>query len=311
MTSEVGETVSIVIPLHNEEGNVAPLVDALASVREGGWEVVFVDDGSSDGTLDQLRIALQRFDWIRVVVLQSRRGQAVALKAGFDHAAGQLLITMDGDLQNDPQDIKLIVDRLRKGAEFVIGRRLDRCDRWLDRKLPSWIANRLITWSLRVPFRDIGCGLRGYRKHVVTKLWWWNEFHRYASILAFHLGFSTDEVEVQSHPRLHGKAKYGLGRIGRILRDLTVLLAFTQARGRASSLVGPLLGVGLLVCLILPIALELVESSDFAIRVGSAVTGTVLASWLYFRMYCFRFYAVALWKQREERSYEVRDLLGR
>lgn len=310
MTPSERETVSIVIPLHNEEGNVAPLVSALAQVREPGWNVVFVDDGSNDGTFVQLREVAAAHDWIGVVVLKRRVGQAAALKAGFDHAKGELLVTMDGDLQNDPADIGLIVEQLRGGAGFVIGRRMERRDRWLDRKLPSWIANRLITWSLRVPFRDIGCGLRGYRRSLVEQLWWWNEFHRYASIIAFHLGERTVEVDVQSHPRIHGKAKYGLGRIGRILRDLVVLLAFTKSRASVTSVIDRYLWVAALCATVTPGLLEFLGFTSLALRGGIMALAATLVAWLGFRHYSYRYYANALWGGRVGKGYQVEHLIG-
>ena len=302
--------VSIVIPLHNEVGNVAPLVEALAGVLQDGWNVVFVDDGSTDDTLQHLRVFQRQYDWIVVVVLNERVGQAAALKAGFDHSNADLLVTMDGDLQNDPRDIHLIVEKLKEGVEFVIGRRMDRHDRWLDRKLPSWIANRLITWSLRVPFRDIGCGLRGYQRKVVVRLWWWNEFHRYASILAYHGGFSTAQVEVRSHARIHGKAKYGLGRIGRILRDLVVLLSFTHARKRWSVAVNWLLGPAVVLSFAAPTVLAGFGVGHPLMTLAGLLLGTIFTGWLAFRVYCFRYYASALWRARTHVGYLVKEKLG-
>ena len=281
--------VSIIVPLHNEVDNVEPLIHALSTVMKSGWEAVFVDDGSLDGTLGKLRTLAAQHPWCRIVVLSARSGQAAAMNAGFSRAKGRFLITMDGDLQNDPRDIPRVLAELEAGHDFVIGRRQDRKDRAITRKLPSLIANRLLTLSLGVPFRDIGCGLRGYRREVVERLWWFGEMHRYASILSFRLGFRTKEIPVTHHPRTAGVAKYGLGRIPRILRDLTLLLLITGRGRKMGRYFGPLGIVFSFGSLIYRGILE--HGPPLWLEILFPTCAALSLVWFWFTGYCYSFYA--------------------
>lgn len=299
--------VSLVIPLHNESENVGPLIQAIANVRREDWEAVFIDDGSTDDTLSKLRFLGGQHQWIRIVVLQQKSGQAAAIFAGVQHAKSDLLVTLDGDLQNDPADIQKIVAELDAGNDFVIGRRVKRQDTAITRKIPSFIANRLITWSLGVPFRDIGCGLRGYRREVVDRLWWFGEMHRYASILAHLQGFRTKEIDVSHHPRTAGTAKYGLGRIPRIVRDLTMLLSLTGRAWALSGVLAPLCLLSLLISLFWANRSPDGLPTWFGLLTALLCGSTVL--WLWFVNYVSGFYMTRFGRSRWKPWYEVKEVV--
>lgn len=312
MASETGRAlqpfrVSVIIPLHNEAENIGPLIQVIAKERQLDWEVIFVDDGSTDGTLSYLRTLGGGYPWVRIVVLDRRSGQAAALHAGFAHAQGEFLITIDGDLQNDPADIPKILAELEGGNDFVIGRRTARKDRMLDRRLPSAIANRLLTTLLRVPFRDIGCALRGYRRPVVERLWWWGELHRYASILSYAQKFRTVEIPVNHRPRNAGTAKYGLGRIPRIVRDLTMLLAVT-GRGFPLSFAAGILAA-LSVAVLFCSAQAEPGAAQIVARSSAAAILSLFIAWSLFTNWAYRFYVRGFGRSKFDPAYTVREVL--
>ena len=216
--------ISIVIPLHNEADNVAPLhaklieaVDAL----ETPCEIVYVDDGSGDETFANLR-AVASTDK-RVVLIRFRRnfGQTAAIAAGVKQAAGDIIILMDADLQNDPDDIALLLDQMRKGYDVVSGWRRDRQDPFLNRRLPSIVANWLIARLMGVPLHDLGCTLKAYRSDVIKNIPLYGEMHRLIPIYAASMGANITEVPVRHHSRLYGRSKYGgWMRTFKVLLDL-------------------------------------------------------------------------------------------
>ncbi len=228
------QLLSVVIPMKDERANVGPLVqrlrEALASVAS--WEAVFVDDGSRDGTHLELQSHADFDPRIRLVRLRRNFGQSAALQAGFDHAQGDVIATMDGDLQNDPADIPLMLAKLDEGYDAVLGERTRRQDRMLLRKLPSWCANWLLRRFLGIPFRDFGCTLRVMRRDVVDGLQLYGEMHRFITALAVQQGAYVAQVPVQHHPRTAGKSKYNITRTVRVILDaLTVkFLASYQTR---------------------------------------------------------------------------------
>ena len=215
--------VSVVVPVYNEEDNVGPLLESIRDVMEGlgrPWELILVDDGSIDRTAERLREAAPRFPALRVVRLRGNFGQSAALAAGFDLARGAVVVTMDGDRQNDPADIPRLLDKLKEGYDVVSGWRVDRQDPFLTRRVPSRFANALISWITGVHLHDYGCALKAYRREIVRDIALYGEMHRFLPALARWVGAAIGEIPVGHWPRGSGASKYGLGRTVRVLLDL-------------------------------------------------------------------------------------------
>ena len=214
--------ISVVIPVFNEADNVADLHRELTASLEGygrPYEVLFVDDGSRDQTLARL-VEIERADpRVRVLRLRRNFGQTAAFSAGFDHARGDVVVTSDGDLQNDPADIPRLVARLDDGFDMVCGWRRDRQDN-ASRKVPSRFANRLISWATGVHLNDYGCSLKAMRSEVVRGMRLYGEMHRFIPAIASWMGVSIDEMPVNHRARTRGTSKYGIGRTLRVLLDL-------------------------------------------------------------------------------------------
>ncbi len=229
----IGNSLSVVVPVFNEAANAAPLVSGIVeAVRPLGipFELIVVDDGSSDGTPDVLRELIEPNPELVVIRLRRNFGQASALQAGFDRARGDIIVTLDGDLQNDPRDIPRLLERLRAGADVVSGWRVNRQDAMVVRKIPSWLANQLIRWVTRVPIHDQGCSLKGYRREVIERLDLYSDLHRFITILTMPQGAAIEEIEVRHHPRVAGESKYGLSRVLKVMVDLTAILMLTRFR---------------------------------------------------------------------------------
>lgn len=233
--------LSVVVPVYNEEQNVAPLAaairDALADVPS--WELLLVDDGSIDGTL-QVAAAVSAVDpRVRVVPLARNYGQTQAMQAGFDEALGEVVVSLDGDLQNDPGDIPLLLAKLDEGYDLVAGYRQRRQDALLTRKVPSWVANRIIRAITRVDIRDNGCSLKAYRRWTLERMHLYSDMHRFLPALAAATaGARIAEIPVRHHPRRFGKSKYGLSRILKILTDLLTITLISWFRERPLQLFG-------------------------------------------------------------------------
>jgi glycosyltransferase involved in cell wall biosynthesis len=214
--------ISVVVPLFDEVDNVADLHRELTLALEAmgrPYEILLVDDGSRDGTLDRLRELEARDRRVRVLCLRRNFGQTAAFSAGFDHARGAIVVTSDGDLQNDPADIPALVARLEQGYDMVCGWRRERRDP-IGRRLPSWFANKVISWSTGVHLHDYGCSLKAIRYEVVKGLKLYGEMHRFIPAIASWMGVAIDEMPVNHRPRTRGSSKYGLGRTLRVLLDL-------------------------------------------------------------------------------------------
>ena len=214
--------LSVVVPLKDERENVRPLVERVReALRDSGsWELVLVDDGSTDGTFAELEIVASNEARVKVVRLRRNFGQSAATQAGLDAAAGDIIVTMDGDLQNDPQDIPRLVAKLDEGYDAVLGQRMGRQDKFLLRKVPSLCANLLIRKVLGVPFKDFGCTLRAMRREVTDGLILYGEMHRFITAIVIQQGAKVAQVPVRHHPRTAGKSKYNLTRTIRVLLDL-------------------------------------------------------------------------------------------
>jgi len=215
--------LSVVVPVHNEEASLPELVARLEAVLGGlaaGSEVIVVDDGSTDGTFAMLRRLHAENPRVLAIRLRTNFGQSAALAAGFDAAKGEVVVTMDGDLQNDPADIPALLAKLEEGYDVVSGWRRPRRDPFWRRRLPSILANWLISRITGVTLHDYGCALKAYRREVLEHVELYGEMHRFLPALAKWVGAAVTEVPVRHHPRRQGRSKYGLGRTPRVLLDL-------------------------------------------------------------------------------------------
>ncbi len=218
--------ISVFLPVYNEEPNLPPLqakLDQALSALGRTAEIIYVDDGSTDDSLRVLRELAAKDPRIRVVALRRNYGQTAAMAAGIDAATGRVLIPMDADLQNDPADIIRLLDKLDEGYDVVSGWRKDRKDKLFTRKIPSMIANRLISWIGGVPLHDYGCSLKAYRRESLEDVRLYGEMHRFIPIYASWAGARVSEIPVEHHPRTMGKSKYGLSRTVKVVFDLITI----------------------------------------------------------------------------------------
>jgi glycosyltransferase involved in cell wall biosynthesis len=237
--------LSVVIPVKNERENVRPLVERVtAALRGYSWELILVDDGSTDGTDAEL-IAAATDPRIKVVRLRRNFGQSAATQAGFDAAQGEVIATLDGDLQNDPADLPALLAKLDDGYDAVLGLRANRQDKVLLRKLPSWCANWLIRKLLHIPYKDFGCTLRVMRRDLVQGLSLYGEMHRFITALILQQGARVTQAPVRHHPRTAGQSKYTLSRTVRVVLDLLTVKFLASYQTRPMHLFGGL-GLGLL-----------------------------------------------------------------
>ena len=234
MNEIMKETLSILIPVFNEEDNISPLYDRLAkALQKAGrpYEILFIDDGSSDGSLEVLLDISQKNPNVRVISFSRNFGQTAALSAGIDFSRGEILIPMDGDLQNDPEDILALLQKIEEGYDVVSGWRKDRKDPFLTRRLPSMIANKLISFIGGVRLHDYGCMLKAYRRDILKNIRLYGEMHRFIPIYAQWIGARVFEIPVNHFPRRHGSSKYGMSRVIKVILDLMVvkfLLSYSQ-----------------------------------------------------------------------------------
>ena len=233
-----GMKLSVVITVYNEEQNISPLFERLGEALSGiDHEVIVVDDGSKDGTLSELKAhAAPR---VKIVRLQRNYGQTAAMAAGIDQALGECIATMDGDLQNDPLDLPMMLDVMEQGGyDVVAGNRKNRKDAMVIRKIPSLLANALIRNMSGVHIHDYGCSLKLFKRDIAKNLGLYGELHRFIPILAQLQGANIAEVDVRHHPRVHGKSKYGLGRTLKVMSDLLLMIFFQKYAQRPMHLFG-------------------------------------------------------------------------
>ncbi|WP_461830221.1 glycosyltransferase family 2 protein [Aquifex sp.] len=215
--------ISIVIPAYNEEENIPILYERLKKVLENlgeDYEIIFVDDGSTDRTYEILKEIAQKDKKVKVIRFRRNFGQTAAMYAGFEHAKGDVIITMDADLQNDPEDIPRLLEKMKEGYDIVSGWRKDRKDPFFSRKLPSMIANWIISKVTGVHLHDYGCTLKAYRADIAKQYRLYGDMHRFLPALAKRFGAKITEIPVKHHPRLYGKSKYGIGRTIRVILDI-------------------------------------------------------------------------------------------
>lgn len=213
--------LSVIIPVYDEKENLKPLHQSLSeALREQSYEIVYVDDGSQDGSLEVLEeIVREDPQHAQVIELRRNFGQTAAIAAGLDHSSGDVIVTIDADQQNDPADIPLLLEKIESGYDVVSGWRVDRQDK-LSRKIPSRVANWLISRVTGVPLHDYGCTLKAYRREVLQGFRLYGEMHRFIPAYAGWVGAKMVEIPVRHHPRRHGKAKYGLERTLKVVLDL-------------------------------------------------------------------------------------------
>jgi glycosyltransferase involved in cell wall biosynthesis len=229
--SETNPEISVIVPVYNEAPNIEPLVmRLLESLKSIGrrFEIILVDDGSTDESHDILKVLQSGIPELRVVIFRRNFGQSAAMTAGFDYARGEIIVSMDGDLQNDPKDISRLISKLEQDYDIVSGWRKDRKDPFVSRRLPSILANWLIGCTTGVRLHDYGCSLKAFRKDVAKNLLLYGDLHRFIPVLANSYGAKIAEVEVAHHQRQHGKSKYGIGRTYRVLLDLILMLFFQK-----------------------------------------------------------------------------------
>ncbi len=237
--------LSVVVPVMNEEQNIKPLIEAIEdALKDIDYEVIFVDDGSSDNTVNEIKKwANER---VKLLVLNRNYGQTIAMAAGFDAAKGELIAPIDGDLQNDPRDIPIMMKKLEdEGWDVVAGIRANRQDGMLLRKIPSKIANYIIRKSTGVYLNDYGCTLKVFKKDVAKNLGLYGELHRFIPVLAALYGAKMTQMPIRHHPRRFGKSKYGIGRTFKVISDLLLMLFFQKYATKPMHLFGSL-GFGML-----------------------------------------------------------------
>ena len=245
--------ISIVVPVFNEAENVRPLYEAVElAMSDAGyaWEIIFVDDGSTDGTYNALKDLHSQSGSIKIVRFRRNFGQTAAMVAGFDHTRGEIIVTMDGDLQNDPADIPMLVGKLEEGYDLVCGWRKDRKDKLISRRIPSVIANWLIGFVTGVRIHDNGCSLKAYRAATIKKVPLYSELHRFIPAMATLTGARITEIVVGHHACQFGKSKYGIARVWKVALDIITVKMLSGFSSR------PVLWFGLvsMACLVLALA---------------------------------------------------------
>lgn len=265
--------VSVVVPVFNERDNLPELHTELNSALRGQvYELVFVDDGSTDGGIEALgRMVESDPEHVRVVELRRNFGQTAAIAAGIDHAAGDVIVLIDADLQNDPADIPRLLAKIQEGYDVVSGWRVRRKDTFLTRTLPSRVANALISWVTGVPLHDYGCTLKAYRKEILQGFRLYGEMHRFIPAYAGQVGARIAELPVNHSPRRHGVTKYGLERTLKVVLDLFTVKFLVSYANKPIYLFG---GAG--IALILPSLLVLVFLFVRRVWFGATVLGSPL-----------------------------------
>ena len=279
--------LSIVSPVYNEHDNIPLLYDEVSAAMKNipDWEFILVDDGSSDNSMEELiKIAEKDPEHVKVIALRRNFGQTAAIAAGVDHASGEIIVLIDADLQNDPADVPMMLEKIEEGYDLVSGWRRRRQDT-LSRRLPSTIANRIISRVTGVDLHDYGCTLKAYRREVITGIRLYGEMHRFIPALANTVGARICEVEVNHHPRRFGKPKYGLERTAKVVLDLFTVKFLSSYANKPIYMFGGsgllLSTVGFLILLFLAIRrifwkISVVASPWFNIGIMIFILGFVL-----------------------------------
>jgi glycosyltransferase involved in cell wall biosynthesis len=262
--------LSLVVPVYNEEENLHLLFEAIHHILDAyqnSWEVIFIDDGSRDKSLEVLKeLAGKDSEHVRVVVFRRNFGQTAAIAAGIDHASGEVIVLLDADMQNDPADIPMLLAKLDEGYDVVSGWRKERKDNAVTRNLPSHIANWLISAVTGVHLHDYGCTLKAYRREVLVGFRLYGEMHRFIPVYAHAVGAKITEVVVHHHPRRFGKAKYGLERTIKVLLDLFTVKFLLSYSAKPIYLFGGT-GIGLMLVSALTLLIIAIRRVFFAVSV--------------------------------------------
>ena len=311
--------ISVIIPVYNEEANLPELKSVLDEVMQSNhydWEAVLVDDGSRDNSAKVLESFVQADPaHYHAVILRRNFGQTAAIAAGIDYSSGELIVLCDADMQNDPRDIPAMIAKIEEGNDVVSGWRRDRKDAWLTRTLPSNMANGLISWVTGVPLHDYGCTLKAYKREVITGFRLYGEMHRFIPVYASSVGARIAEMEVHHHPRLHGKANYGLERTIKVVLDLVTVKFLTSYANKPIYLFGGsgfgLLGLSFLT--LLYIGFRKIEFNESLVR-SPLLLLTVMLFILGFQSILLGLIAELLARTYHESqakpTYTVRALLG-
>jgi glycosyltransferase involved in cell wall biosynthesis len=234
--------LSVIIPFYNEAKNIPTVFEELVQALEPtgwSWEVLAIDDGSIDATFSLLKGEVQRRRHLKVIQLRKNFGQTAALSAGFDSAEGEIIVTMDGDLQNDPKDIPALVAKISEGYDIVSGWREKRQDPFFSRRLPSIVANKMISWVTGVKLHDYGCTLKAFKREVAKHIRLYGEMHRFIPAIASWMGVTIAEIPVNHRPRKFGRSKYGISRTVRVLLDLITVKFLLTYSTRPIHVFGP------------------------------------------------------------------------
>ena len=219
--------VSVIVPIYNEEDNIKPFYENVIKALDNtdfSFEVIFINDGSTDSSYRKLKELVKLDSRFKLIEFKRNYGQTAALMAGFDFASGQIIVPIDGDMQNDPKDIPKLVSKIKEGYDVCSGWRKHRKDNMILRKIPSRIANRLISVISGVKLHDYGCTLKAYKREVIEEIKLYGEMHRFIPIYARQQGARITEIPVNHHPRIHGKTKYGLDRTFKVTLDFLVVM---------------------------------------------------------------------------------------
>ena len=269
--------LSVAVPIFNEEANVERLYDAIVTSLDDfdrSFEIILVDDGSTDESFQRARSLAEQDSRLKLIRFRRNFGQTPAMVAGIEHARGEVIVTMDGDLQNDPRDIIKLVQNIEAGFDLVVGWRHRRQDRLLTRKIPSRIANWLIGKVTGVPIKDNGCSLKAYRAELIQRVPLYSEMHRFIPAMSSMGGARIAEIKVRHHARIHGESKYGLSRIYKVLFDLLAvktLTAFSSRPLRWFALLATPFALIAIACLVWTISLAFGTDSSLVVVAGLAV----------------------------------------
>ena len=284
--------LSIVVPFYNEEQNIELLWEKIhQSLEKIGkyYEVIFVDDGSTDGTRDKMRLLAQKYPQLKIILFRANFGQSAAMAAGFAATSGEIVVSLDGDLQNDPDDIALLVAKLEQGFDVVSGWRKNRRDKLVARKIPSKIANKIVCSVTDVKLHDTGCSLKAFRGNKLPRISLYGEFHRFIPALLRMEGARITEMPVNHHARQFGVSKYNLSRTFRVIMDLLTIRLLMK------HLSNPLAFFGLFSLLaavaggitFFSVVFFLIKSSTFTAEMNLLITMTVLLWATAFQFMCF------------------------
>jgi glycosyltransferase involved in cell wall biosynthesis len=322
MRSELSRVAySVVVPFYNEQENVPQLyvkiIDAMDAIGEP-YEMVFIDDGSRDGTFRQLCEIAQADERVVVVRLRRNFGQTAALKAGFDHSNGEIIISMDGDRQHDPAEIPRFIEKMKEGYDIVSGWRVERTDHWLMRQLPSRVANRIMAKLSRVDLHDFGTTFKAYRREILSEIHLYGELHRFIPALASWAGASIAEVPITNTPRTSGKSNYGISRTIRVLLDLVSVKFLLDYSTRPLQL----FGLAGLACLLIGGSIDLWLVAEKLVRDQDVIAshGPLLLMGTALVVGGIQFIAIGLigelltrtyYESQDKPVYTVRELRGR